>query len=171
MSVDDMGLLCLLIDGSPNETMVGRTRLQKTAYFCRYKGWNIRDYRLHHYGPFSIALTDMADTAESMQLINRDDKTPNKFTITENGKTLLKRFEEDICDNKKIKVTRELVKLLSSWETKDLELVATIDFVSENNSNITKIDLIDKVRLIKTNYTPAQIKNAHEKWTVLKKSL
>ena len=65
--INDVGLLCMAIDGSKDRQIVGRTKLQKMIYFCQYLDWDIRDYRLHYYGPFSFTFANTVKTAGRLQ--------------------------------------------------------------------------------------------------------
>ncbi len=168
---DDVGLLCLIIHGGRDHQIAGRTKLQKIAYFCQYLDWDIGDYRLHYYGPFSFALTDTAKTAESAGLVEQSSNTPHTFSLTKEGIKFLEKFEKDVCDHAKVKSTQNLVMSLADWSKEDLELAATIDFVERNSPDIEKNDLLDKVHKIKGNFSTDSIKNAHRNWTRLKRSL
>jgi len=63
--VNNVGLLCLIIDSGEGSAVSGRVRLQKAAYFCQYLGWPLRDYRLHYCGPYSQTLAETVVDAES----------------------------------------------------------------------------------------------------------
>ncbi len=169
--VDDIGLLCLTIDAGENHQIIGRTKLQKMVYFCQYLGWDIRDYKLHYYGPFSFGLADIVNTAENLKLIHQGDASPYMFDITDDGNEFLDKFVTKVCDVAKVNKTRNLIQFLSSWTKEELELAATIDFVSKNNPGITRTKLIDKVGNIKENFSSVDITDAHSKWLDLKKYL
>ena len=164
-----VGLLCMIIDGGKDHQVTGRIRLQKITYFCKYLGWNVGHYQLHYYGPFSFELTDTIQTAESVKLIKQKNTVQCTFELTDKGQQVMNRFTENVCDTTKVENTRRLITHLSSWSTKEIELVTTIDFVDANTPNIKKNDLIDKVHKIKDNFTSIQIKKAYDKWIELKK--
>lgn len=169
--VDDVGLLCLIIDGSDGHEIAGRTRLQKIAYFCRRLGWDIRDYKLHYYGPFSFALADTVETAESVGLIRQSSDVPHLFSLTGEGSGLVRRFKEGAGDARKVEDTQALARRLSGWDARELELAATIDFVQKNEQNLEKAELLDKVGRIKENFSPDQILDAYGKWKGLMGSI
>lgn len=169
--VDDVGLLCLIIGGGENHKIIGRTKLQKIAYFCQYLDWDITDYRLHYYGPFSFALAETIKTAESVGLVTQSSETPYSFSLADKGGKLVEKFAKNVCDPNKVRETRKVVENLSRWSKKDLELAATIDFVKRNTPAIEKTALLDKVGTIKENFSTDEIKNAHGKWIKLKKLL
>lgn len=166
--IDDVGLLCLAVDSSANSKIVGRTRLQKTIYFCKYLGWDVSDYKLHYYGPFSFGLADTVKTAESSEFVNQGTASPYIFSLTEGGKAFLKKFVTQVCDSSKAGNTRSLVQSLSDWTKKELELAATLDFVKKSNPEITNPNLITKVGDIKNNFSKKDIVNAYEKLIQLK---
>ena len=164
-----VGLLCMIIDGSKDHRVVGRLRLQKTAYFCKCLGWNVGHYQLHYYGPFSFELTDTIQTAESVELIEQGSTVPHTFELTDKGQHVMNKFTKNVCNSTKVKDTRRLITYLSKLGTKEIELVTTMDYVNANTSNIKKYDLVEKVHKIKGNFTFKQIKKAYDKWKKLKK--
>ena len=162
--IDRIGLLCVIIDSGNEHKIVGRTMLQKIAYFCKYLGWNVGHYQLHYYGPFSYDLTDTIKTAENAELIIQGIGSPHTFELTDEGRDVMKKFIENFRDSKKVKKIRKLVSSLSDWKKGEIELAATIDFVKRNSSDLKKNELLEKVGRIKENFEPSDIKNAHEKW-------
>ncbi len=165
--VDRVGLLCVIIDGGNDHKIVGRTMLQKITYFCRYLGWDVGHYRLHYYGPFSFELTDTIKTAQHAGLITEGDDTPHTFELTKTGRDTMKQFTKNICDSDKLKNTCNLIAKLSTWEKTEIELAATIDFVSGNTPDLKKDDLLDKVGKIKENFSARDIQNAYRMWKKL----
>jgi len=169
--VDDVGLLCLAVDSGENNQIIGRTKLQKIVYFCQYLGWDINDYQLHYYGPFSFGLTDIIKTAEDGGLVTQTDGPPYTFNLTGEGTEFLETFESSVCDAAKVRATRNLVSYLSTWSKEELELAATIDFVKTSVSRIGRDDLLAKVGTIKDNFRPATIAAAYDRWIELKRRL
>ena len=162
--VDNISLLCLIIDGSEGKAVRGKVRLQKMAYFCQYLGWSLRDYRLHHYGPFSQTLASTVVGAESEGLIAPGGgEEPRIFQLTDYGREVMELFVENACDRGRVAKTRRLAKRLSDWEREELELAATIDYVA-NGSSMTRGGLLDKVGMIKPAYTRKKIEHAHSRW-------
>ena len=161
--VNNVGLLCLIIDGSDGEAARGRVHLQKVAYFCQYLGWSLRDYRLYRYQPFSQTLADTVADAESGGVIIGDDKEPRTFHLTDYGREITGLFVENVCDRDKVDKTRRLAQQLSYWSSEELELAATIDYVA-NGSCMTKSALLDKVGTIRPAYTRDKIEQVHSKW-------
>ena len=164
--VNNVGLLCLIIDSGEGSVVSGRVRLQKAAYFCQYLGWSIRDYRLHYYGPYSQTLAETVVDAESAGLIRQSEGDPRRFSLTDAGKEVLDLFIDKVCDKDKVDRTRRLARLLSVWPRTDLELAATIDYVA-NGSRLSKGDLLDKVRSIKPAHRKDSIARAYAAWKKL----
>ena len=148
------------------------------VYFCQYLGWDMRDYQLHYFGPFSMGLAGIISTAEDMKLIRNNEEdavaaaAPHMWNMTADGIKFLGGFTADLCNNIKVKNIRDLVEYFSSWSTQQLELAATIDIISKNNPGIPKVKLLDKVADTKRgNYSQQQIRDAHGKWLHLKKNM
>ena len=161
--VDNVTLLCLIIDASNGRSVKGKVRLQKVAYFCQYLGWSLRDYRLHHYGPFSQTLADTVIDAKSEGLVVWGKEEPRTFQLTDYGREVMELFVENACDQDKAGKTRRLAQRLSDWSREDLELAATIDYVA-NGSRMAKGRLLDRVASIKPAYTRGRIEEAHSLW-------
>ncbi len=171
--VNDLGLACLAIDSGDQHIISGRTKLQKMIYFSKYLGWDIGKYQLHYYGPFSFGLADTIQVAKNSDLI--DEKSPARgpynYSLKESGKEFLETFLKEICDKKKVKTTKKLFNYLSNWSKEDLELTATIDFIYKNDPQLGKPALLEKVGLVKENFSSESIKTAHSKWVELKKEI
>ncbi|QUC64403.1 hypothetical protein NsoK4_08235 [Nitrosopumilus sp. K4] len=164
--LESMGLLCLAIQNS-GDNDVGRTKLQKMVYFAdRYLGWDVGDYDLHYYGPYSRNLATTLKTVRG-ELI--DETRPGfgsyQYDLTQSGTTFVDEFVENVCDDEKTRLTRELFTELSVWSKDNLELAATIDYVKNNIPDISRDDLLAKVGIIKENFAPEQIEHAYELWS------
>ena len=167
--LDITGLLCLAIDSGTNSQIVGRTKLQKILYFCKYINWDVGRYRLHHYGPFSFEVADILNVAKTSNIVKESTSPPYEYSLTTSGNQFLAKFVGKICDTKKVNQTRLLVEHLSNWSKEDLELAATIDYVHNNNPKLTKKFLIQKVGLIKSDFSKKSIERTYYKWVKLKK--
>ena len=161
--VNNVGLLCLIIDSSEGKAIRGRACLQKVAYFCQYLDWPLRDYRLYRYQLFSQTLADTVADAESGGVITGDGEEPRAFHLTDYGREVTGLFVENVCDRDKVDKTRRLAQRLSGWSREELELAATIDYVA-NGSCMTKNALLDKVGAIKPAYPMDKIEQVHSKW-------
>lgn len=161
--VDNISLLCLIIDSGDGKSIRGKVRLQKVAYFCQYLGWSLRDYRLHHYGPFSQTLADTVVDAKAGGVISWDEEEPHTFQLTDYGREVMELFVKNACERDRVSKTRRLAQRLSGWSRVDLELAATIDYVA-NGSRMTRGVLLDKVSAIKPAYAKGKVEQAHALW-------
>ena len=161
--VNNIGLLCLIIDSNDDKVVSGRVRLQKTAYFCQYLGWPLRDYRLHYYGPYSQTLAETVASAESAGLVSQSAGEPHEFRLTDGGREVLALFVDEVCDRAKVDKTRRLARRLSDWPPGRLELAATIDYVA-SGSRMSRDDLLDKVHAIKPAHRKPKIAEAYAEW-------
>ena len=167
--IESLGLLCLAIqEGEGKE--VGRTKLQKMIYFAdRYLDWDVGDYGLHYYGPYSQNLAATLKTAKG-ELIKESQPEfgPYQYDLTQQGTQLIEEFGKNVSDGEKTQKTRKLFQEISQWSKDDLELTATFDYVSNNITKITKDDLIEQVSTIKDNFTIESIEHAYELWSAWK---
>ena len=161
--VNNVGLLCLIIDGAKGSVVRGWIRLQKAAYFCQYLGWPRLDYKLDYYGPSSLALAETVADAESAGLIRQDRGNTSRFSLTDAGREVLGLFVEEVCDRGRADKTRRLARLLSVWPSTDLEIAATLDYVA-NGERMSKGDLLDKVRSIRPTRRRDSIARAYAAW-------
>ena len=163
--IDSLGLLCLAIQKGQDQ--VGRTKLQKMIYFAdRYLGWDVGDYGLYYYGPYSQNLASTLKTARG-ELIKESKREfgPYEYTLTEQGGRFVQEFEDNVCDQAKTDRTRQLFGELSKWSKDELELAATLDYVSNNTPGIQGDDLLRQVSVIKENHPSESIKHAYELWS------
>ena len=78
--LESMGLLCLAIKNSHGSD-VGRTKLQKMIYFAdRYMGWDVGDYRLHYYGPYSRNISSTLEIVRESLI----EETPSLIEVPTN---------------------------------------------------------------------------------------
>lgn len=161
--VNNVGMLCLIIDGGNGKAVKGGVSLQKTAYFCQYLGWPLRDYKLDYYGPFSQTLAETVADAEAAGLIKNCDGEPDNFQLTDDGREVLALFTEEVCDQGRADATRHLAERLSNWPHGELEIASTIDYVA-SYSRMSKGDLVDKVHSIKPTHPKAKIARAYTAW-------
>jgi len=109
--------------------LVGRTRLQKSAYFLESFGVGFGfDFDYYHYGPYSEELSIAADDAEALELLSLTWK-PTSFG---------NQFAEYISNNAEIEDSeinlkrKNILGYLKNYDSICLELAATADFLSKN---------------------------------------
>lgn len=105
--LESMGLLCLAVKSSHGSN-IGRTKLQKMIYFVdRYLDWDVGDYRMHYYGPYS---RNVSLTLRTIQGNLVAETAPNqgtcRYDITEQGEQFLAEFVEHACDENRIRRAR-----------------------------------------------------------------
>lgn len=164
-----MGLLCLVIKNSHGGD-VGRTKLQKMIYFAdRYLDWDVGDYRLHYYGPYSRNISLTLKTVQS-GLVKETipDSGPYKYSVTEMGEQFLADFAKHVCDADRIQHAEELFGELSEWSREHLEIAATIDYVQRSNPGMSRDDLLKRVRAIKDNFQFDFISETYDKLNIWK---
>lgn len=164
-----ISLLCLAIKyGSGNK--LGRTKLQKMIYFAdKYLRWDISDFKLHYYGPYSENIASTIQTIKN-ELIQETipEFGPYDYQLLDKGYEFLENFEQSNKDNNKIETTIKIFTELSKWEKADLELVATIDYVYRNSMNKTRDKIVEKVSIIKDKDNLV-VEDAYDKWVEWKK--
>ena len=166
-----MGLLCLAVKNS-HKSNVGRTKLQKMIYFVdRYLNWDIGDYRLHYYGPYSrnVSLT-LKIAQESLIEETVPDHDPCKYSVTAQGEQFLAEFVSHVRDEDKIRRAKELFSELSEWDREHLEIAATIDYVQRGNPDLSRDDLLECVRTIKGKFYPDFTNDTYDRWDAWKNS-
>ena len=163
--IDSLGLLCMAIQEGQDK--VGRTKLQKMFYFAdRYLDWDVGDYSLHYYGPYSQNLSLNLRTArEELVKESKHESGRYQYELTKEGDKLLQDFEDNFRDETKINKTRALFRELSDWRKEDLELASTLDHVNNCFPRIQKDDLIQEINIMKEHHTLDSIKHAYELWS------
>jgi uncharacterized protein len=118
----DVAHLILLNGGR----LVGKTRLQKSAYFLEAKGVGFGfDFSYHHFGPYSEELSNSADDAIALKLIDIDWKTSQagaRYAIFRVGEA--PSDGNGAQDDKR----KKILDVLSKYSAVELELAATADF-------------------------------------------
>lgn len=166
-----MGLLCLAIKNSRGND-AGRTKLQKMIYFAdRYLGWDVGDYRLHYYGPYSRNISLTLKTVRG-RLIEETvpEQGPYRYAVTEQGEQFLAEFAEHVCDENQIRRAEELFGELSKWSREKLEIAATIDYVQRSNPSLNRDKLLEHVQTIKDNFGSGFINDTYDQWSAWKNS-
>ena len=167
-----MGLLCLAIKNSRGYD-VGRTKLQKMIYFAdRYLDWDVGDYKLHYYGPYSrnVALT-IKMAREILIEETVPDRGPYKYSVTRQGEQFLADFAKHARDDGRIRRAEKLFGKLSEWDREQLEIAATIDYVQRGNPDLVRDKLLERVKTIKDNFQPNFIDDVYGPWDKLKSAL
>lgn len=124
---DYVGALVLLNGGK----IVGKTRLQKTAYLLEASGIGFGiDFDYHDYGPFSAELAFAADDAESLEYIETNMRPgfhSVPYTIFESTDKA-PRFKK----GEQTGARREALEAMRGYSALILELAATAVFLKGN---------------------------------------
>ena len=165
--IENSALLCLAIQQGGEET--GRTKLQKMIYFAdRYLGWNVSDYKLHYYGPYSRNIATTLRTIRN-ELIDENIPVigPYQYQVRDEGRHFLETFGER-CDANQLEATSALFTQFGEWTKDELEIATTLDYVDKNTPGINRDGLIEKVSIIKDNFDTDFIQKVSEKWSAWK---
>ncbi len=109
--------------------LVGKTRLQKSAYFLEAKGAGFGfDFNYHRFGPYSEELANCADDAKALQLIDVDwKKTQDGMSFA----VFYSRSHEANSDERDI-YRHRVLSVLKKYSAVEIELAATADFLEHN---------------------------------------
>lgn len=129
---------------------LGRTALQKMLYFIGRLGVPI-PYRfdIYHYGPFCQDISHDMDWLimdDVVEDISDCQKEYSNYRLGENGEALLRDFRKRLAPFEK--VVTGVVEALSSLDPQDLELVATLDYLYQQE-RAKQIGPPDKATVVK----------------------
>ncbi|MDN5846357.1 MAG: hypothetical protein L0H53_08805 [Candidatus Nitrosocosmicus sp.] len=144
-----------------------RKKLQKLVYLIDSLGWNVfEDFRFHLYGPYSDHLFYELQNLIEANLI-KETKTDNTYSyeITEIGKSLLKTInsENSYLEDR----TLDVIAKLDSYNSEDLEIMASLFYISNEYDGIGKEKLIDELQDRKPHLTEDKIKPAFEVFDIM----
>lgn len=138
---------------------IGKTKIQKISYFLQESvGIDLKyPFRMHYYGPYSDDLDQVVSLAETLGHIDISPD-PNGFgyhvTATTNGEDEPKQIGNEKVD--------AAIRVLGILETVQLELYATIHFVTKQQPENSKNDTINVVGKIKPKFHPDHIESAYD---------
>ena len=146
------------IENTPYHWPIGRTSLQKIAYFGTHLGLETDlKYRRASFGPFADDLK-----AKLTRLVNNgliEEEQLGKMFVVKPGKTYidaLKLYEKDYLKNEPI--IERLTDLFSRMNTKQAELAATVHFarytMKLNGTKPTEEQVLDEVMEWKKKHRP-----------------
>jgi hypothetical protein len=118
--------------------LVGKTRLQKTAYLLQLSGMEpVYDFDYHHYGPFSTELAEGAEIAVATGDLQAEDR-PGPYDLPYTIFTTEERPQEAI-NGLPIDRAREILRTLERVPSVVLELAATMAFLAVNGTSRDQI--------------------------------
>lgn len=109
-------------------SIVGKTRLQKSAYFLEEFGvGNEFVFEYYYYGPYCDEISIGIDDAKALGYLALEWKTTRAGTeyavFTSNS-----NFADDTIDDKR----KAVLEILAKYDSISIELAATADFLSKN---------------------------------------
>jgi uncharacterized protein YwgA len=109
-------------------TIVGKTRLQKTAYFLEEYGVGCGfDFEYYYYGPYSEDISIAIGDAKALSYID------SEWKVTKAGAEYAIFRSINCTSNEDVDVERKrILRLLSEYDTISIELAATADFLGKN---------------------------------------
>ncbi|MFW6022285.1 MAG: hypothetical protein ACOCQW_02065 [Halanaerobiaceae bacterium] len=119
-------------------------------------------FKLFTYGPYSVDLTTDLDllTEENIININYCNGPVYFGSKIEPGDC----FEELVTNNqnfliKNSKIVDDVIRFFGKYKTKELELRSAIIYL-KSQENISKIEIIERIQIIKPYFTESQINTA-----------
>ena len=139
----------------------GRKKLQKIIYLVNSLGWNVfNDFRFYLYGPYSDLLFYELQNLKEAKLMNESESNRSySYTITEKGNSLLNILKGKINESLESK-TIALVKKLNSFSSEDLEIMASLYYLSIELNIIDNNQLIDQLHYRKPHIEKEKIQEA-----------
>lgn len=110
--------------------LIGKTRLQKSAYFLEQFGAGFGfEFGYHHYGPYCEELASVTDDAHALHLLDIDwanSQAGTPYAIFRDKGAQLEGHPG--ADERRI----QMLNILSRYSAVELELAATADYLANN---------------------------------------
>ena len=136
---------------------VGKTQLQKLCYFLQEAKRVPTKYsfRMHHYGPYSEALdTDMARLKLTGYIDIEPDTESFGYHITSKDEPL---EEWSHLVDPYSELVESVVQTFGKRPTHELELAATIHFVTHLMPDVSTKEVLDRVKALKPKFNDKYI--------------
>ncbi len=173
-SLDDkrfrrLALLCLMFQVA--DTIVGRTKIQKMAYLANLCGWNAVEFRYHNYGPFAEEISSELENLRSIgwlqeqQFSTTDENVLYKYSFSPQYKkvrdSIISKFSDShpVANSQLVFRTKELLEALIEKDSRELEIMATLIYLRNQNPRLTEEELLHLARELKSQYTRRQFKD------------
>ena len=146
--------------------IVGRTKFQKIMYLANLCGWNAAEFRYDNFGPYSETLARELEgmrkngwVEEKVEGTRRDrqlytyalSRPYRQRAISTIGKL------DEMGEGKLIHKTEGLTKVLNKFDSDNLEIMATLVFLSRNDKQLDESDLVNLTHELKPRFSLAQI--------------
>ena len=118
---------------------LGRTAMQKIAYFCQATGVPIPcSFEIYNYGPYSDQVTFSIDSLLADEVICDRSHSPSAYSnyrISSEGLRFLTEFESRIEPHRE--QIERVVAGLGGFKPQQLELIATLHFLAARRRSIS----------------------------------
>lgn len=145
---------------------IGKTKVQKIAYFLQESvGVPLKyPFRMHYFGPYSDRLDSVLSLARALGAVDISPD-PEGFGYhvtpgTEYESTWSRNY--DIASDPNIAAIDNAVKVLGSLDKSDLELYATIHFISKSEEEPKKDRVLATVGSLKPKFSRDKIYGAYQ---------
>ena len=145
---------------------LGRTALQKLAYFSRELGAPIPcSFEIYTYGPYSDTITFTVDSLQADDVL-ADQSQHSKYSNYKLGPRANEFFGEwDRAIEDHMPIIDTVVEAFGGFSPQDLELIATLHFVAQRQRAIqraapTKESVVTEFRQIKKDKFPVNTINS-----------
>ena len=168
----DLGRFALLLLSLESRKVIaGRTKLQKMVYLANECGWNaVRDYVFYQYGPYSKWLSLELDNLKNIGLVDekteetRSERTVYLYSLTSKGLSILESILKELEEPKLLEKTRGLLRQLTKYESDELEIMASLLYISRDKDLISRDkdlnmdDVVKTTLRLKPRFTEEQIR-------------
>lgn len=145
---------------------IGKTKIQKITYFLQESiGVPLAyRFRIHYFGPYSDDLDGVLSLAKALGIVNiSPDSDGFGYHVTPGAADEGSWSQaQDVSEHPKWEDIDRAVSALSSLETHKLELYATIHFIVDTQSELTKDDVLETVSKVKPKFTRMTVENAYQ---------
>ena len=145
---------------------VGKTRIQKIAYFLQESiGVPLKyPFRMHYFGPYSDELDGVLSLAKAIGAVDiSPDPEGFGYHVTPGTE-----FEDnwsqayDVLKDPKVETIEKAIRDLASLETSELELYATIHYISKADEGLARDEVIRTVGNLKPKFNEDTIDGAFQ---------
>ena len=141
----------------------GRTKLQKITYLTNLYWKCFPDYRYHNFGPFSDTLVNELEQMRDIGWIREDviptynDRTLYAYSIPHGKQGVNNSLIARANDSSLVSRTSSLVKELDKFSSDDLEIMATLVFLRNNDKQLNDSSLVELTHELKPRFDLSRI--------------
>lgn len=134
----------------------GETHIQKACFFMQnlFDGENEFDFVLYHYGPFSFDLREKLENmlAEGFVELDRVLGYGPKFSVTERGKELMRKFPNALSN--RINEIEQTANFVRDRNAGELERTSTALYLLMKNPGASDDQLVRELVKVKPHVQP-----------------